>query len=282
MNSQRMSLARLALAAASLAAIASASHAQPALPNDFESASSLMDPMFSFFGGVQGFGTESSTTAVFSGQSMRVWGNFRPDPIFRSAGVGVGWLSLPTPALNVPADAAFFSITVKAPTTTGQFSLKANFIEDDDADGILDEVDADDQWDIPTQLIPQNATTIFNIPLTSLLDANPLVGNDTLNITTTSRIAFTLTFETRTTNPGGIVQTPTEFFVDHAGFFSTAQTIPTTCLADYNHAAGVTLQDIFDFLTDWFNSDPRADINTSGGVSLQDIFDFVTAWFAGC
>jgi hypothetical protein len=53
------------------------------------------------------------------------------------------------------------------------------------------------------------------------------------------------------------------------------------CKADYNHAGGVSVQDIFDFLAGYFTGDPRADFN-GGGVSVQDIFDFLAAYFTGC
>jgi hypothetical protein len=54
------------------------------------------------------------------------------------------------------------------------------------------------------------------------------------------------------------------------------------CLADYNHVGGVTVQDIFDFLSGYFTLSPNADINGSGAVSVQDIFDFLSVYFAGC
>lgn len=54
------------------------------------------------------------------------------------------------------------------------------------------------------------------------------------------------------------------------------------CPADYNGVGGVTVQDIFDFLSDWFSNVPRADFNGAGGITVQDVFDFLTAWFAGC
>ena len=53
------------------------------------------------------------------------------------------------------------------------------------------------------------------------------------------------------------------------------------CKAEFNHAGGVSVQDIFDFLAAYFAGDPSADIN-GGGVSVQDIFDFLAAYFAGC
>jgi hypothetical protein len=68
------------------------------------------------------------------------------------------------------------------------------------------------------------------------------------------------------------------------------------CRANYNKSApgagapgGVSVQDIFDFLTGYFSSDPCANTNDSApgpnapnGVSVQDIFDFLAAYFAGC
>ncbi len=61
-----------------------------------------------------------------------------------------------------------------------------------------------------------------------------------------------------------------------------ANNLTPCCLADYNHASGITVQDIFDFLAGYFPGDAKADIN-GGGVTVQDIFDFLAAYFAsGC
>jgi hypothetical protein len=54
------------------------------------------------------------------------------------------------------------------------------------------------------------------------------------------------------------------------------------CAADFNQSGGVTVQDIFDFLTAWNADLAAADFNQSGGVTVQDIFDFLAAWNAGC
>ncbi len=54
------------------------------------------------------------------------------------------------------------------------------------------------------------------------------------------------------------------------------------CAADFNGVNGVTVQDIFDFLTAWLAGNSSADFNHVNGVTVQDIFDFLTAWLAGC
>jgi hypothetical protein len=55
----------------------------------------------------------------------------------------------------------------------------------------------------------------------------------------------------------------------------------TCCPANFDHVGGLSVADIFAFLTAWFNGDPQADFN-GGGLSVSDIFTFLTAWFAGC
>ena len=46
--------------------------------------------------------------------------------------------------------------------------------------------------------------------------------------------------------------------------------------------AGVTVQDIFSFLSAWFANDPRANFNGVNGIEVGDIFAFLSAWFARC
>jgi trimeric autotransporter adhesin len=64
------------------------------------------------------------------------------------------------------------------------------------------------------------------------------------------------------------------------------------CDADHNHDGFLTVQDIFDFLNDWFagcigsplpgGCMSDADFNHDATLGVQDIFDFLSAWFAGC
>jgi hypothetical protein len=56
------------------------------------------------------------------------------------------------------------------------------------------------------------------------------------------------------------------------------------CYANYNHNSTLEVQDIFDFLNDWFAGKkialPGGD-GTNGTLEVQNIFDFLNAWFAG-
>lgn len=54
------------------------------------------------------------------------------------------------------------------------------------------------------------------------------------------------------------------------------------CAADFDGQDGVTVQDIFAFLSAWFDGGHGADFNGQDGITVQDIFDFLSAWFVGC
>jgi hypothetical protein len=57
---------------------------------------------------------------------------------------------------------------------------------------------------------------------------------------------------------------------------------PLCCRADFNCSGTLGTQDIFDFLSAWFEDDPRADFDGNGQFTEQDVFAFLNAWFAGC
>lgn len=73
-------------------------------------------------------------------------------------------------------------------------------------------------------------------------------------------------------------------FVSTAACNATVQATTPCCHADFNKIGGVTVQDIFDFLSAWFGANPIANItsNGSGAPTVQSIFDFLTVWFTGC
>jgi hypothetical protein len=75
--------------------------------------------------------------------------------------------------------------------------------------------------------------------------------------------------------------------VNADGTYSGALTSTTSpcCFSNYNHNSGLEVQDIFDFLNDWFAGKaiaiPGGDGTSTTGLAVQNIFNFLNAWFAG-
>jgi hypothetical protein len=265
---------------------------QSVLPNDFEVPAASFGPLFAYFGGVQSFGVEPSTMPLYSGASLRAFANFRHDNLFRVAGFAVGTLGVDRGpgGFTTPANPAFFSVTIKGPEVAapatyaaGQLQLIVTLREDDDGDGVIDIAGADDEWE-SANIAVLPGTNVYNIPMAEFADTDPVVGNGVQNFGTTGRMAAILTFETRTTYPGGIIESPRAVWIDHAGLFAAAQALPTgtRCAADVNRDGSVTVQDLFDFLGAWFGGQGAADFNNAGGVTLQDVFDYLGAFFTPC
>jgi hypothetical protein len=59
-------------------------------------------------------------------------------------------------------------------------------------------------------------------------------------------------------------------------------TITPVCAAEADGAAGLSVQDIFAYLGEWFAGDIRADFDGDHTLSVVDIFAYLAAWFAGC
>ena len=58
--------------------------------------------------------------------------------------------------------------------------------------------------------------------------------------------------------------------------------VPIECRADFNQDGMTGTQDIFDYLSAWFEQDIAADTSRDETVTQQDMFDFLSLWFAGC
>lgn len=267
--------------ALSLSGILASVAAAQTLPNEFETPGVALQPLFSYFGGVNGFGVEHSTQTVHSGNSNHVWANFRSD-IFSIAGFAVGTLGISAPQLARPAGANTVSVTINAPQTTGTLGVILTFREDDDGDNAIDVNGDDDQWEAgPIFLTP--GLQVINIPIASLEDSNPGIGNDINNLMTTGRIGYFLTFETRNAWPGGRIITPVSIYVDHLGFYVGAQTLPPGgCEVDFDNSGIADVPDVFSFLSLWFAGNAAANFDGQNGVDVPDIFAFLAAWFAGC
>lgn len=77
---------------------------------------------------------------------------------------------------------------------------------------------------------------------------------------------------------------PNTLFVATSACNAAGNNASPCCRADFNHAAGITVGDIFDFLNLWFSSSPTADFDGNGAAAptVSSIFSFLNAWFAGC
>jgi len=102
--------------------------------------------------------------------------------------------------------------------------------------------------------------------------------------TTTQRLdagAHTLIFEAGDVN---------DHILDSVAFITNLRTGTGTvgtgpsddCRTDFDGSGTINVQDIFDFLTAWFDGERDADFNGSHAIEVQDIFAFLAAWFAGC
>ncbi len=259
--------------------MASGAMGQVSLPSDFGAPSSVFSPISSYFGGVSGFGARGSDTVVFEGASMEAWANFRRDAFFSIAGFTIGTPVMTGANLSVPAGAAYLSIAVKAPAS-GRLSMALAVREDDNGDLAIDAAGDDDQWETADILL-QPGTAIYNIPIGDLVDADPDAGNNIRNFGTTGAMQIRLTFETRRSYPGGMIETPTSLFVDHIGFFVEPQVLPApTCPADINGDGGVDGDDVIAYFAAWDVSD--ADFNGDGGTDGDDTIAFFASWDAGC
>jgi hypothetical protein len=84
--------------------------------------------------------------------------------------------------------------------------------------------------------------------------------------------------------PGGCVGTNRVFAGLSTACNPAGNSSTPCCAADFNHANGLSVQDIFDYLNAWFALSPSAAFGGNGLRTpvVQDIFEFLGGWFAGC
>ena len=133
----------------------------------------------------------------------------------------------------------------------------------------------------PGDLVPQNTDMVFNVDLhqREALDAirQGLAGG---------RVEFLITSLSITDQQASTVpRFYTRGWVAANGPDAAAHPAKldvVVCISqpgDWNCDHQVQVQDIFDFLADWFAG--NGDFNADGATAVQDIFDFLSAWFAG-
>jgi hypothetical protein len=282
------------LALLSLCAIAPVAVAQGTIPNDFEPGSTLLSPVSSYFGGVGTFGARPSTTTIHSGRSLELWANFQHDTFFHIAGFQTGLVDLPRAALTFPANADTLSVTVRPPTA-GRLQMSIAIREDDDGDGVYDSAN-DDSWESSFVLL-DTTTNVYNIPVALLTLGNPGSGNGVLNLNTSPSMGIVVTFETRASLPGGIVEHPVSILVDHLGLYVGNQTIPPqACPADLDDGSGtgthdnaVDINDLIYFIARFEAGSIAADLDNGSmtgtpdqAVTIDDLLFFLVRFEAGC
>ena len=263
--------------------------AAPPMPNELDSPPEMLGRLFSYFGGVGSFEVTASDRLVFSNGSAEIFAGFRPDA-FNVAGFAVGTLGVSAPDLAVSPGADRFSATIEWPGP-GSLSFFVTIREDDNANGTIDPGAGDDEWETANvMLLP--GVHVYNLPYSAFVLANPGEGNGVRNFNTIGRMAYFLTFETRSAYPGGKITTPRVLYADHVGLYVGDQSIPPApCAADYN---GDTTPDVLDFL-DFFDDFSlceggvapcgeigSADVNGDTLVDILDFLEFLDAFGTGC
>jgi hypothetical protein len=127
----------------------------------------------------------------------------------------------------------------------------------------------------PGALVPQDAIMSFTLDQRSpgaMKHLQESIAGGRLNLMVTSL------YESSQQNPVVPRLATKEYAADLGGASSSLvmDVRVRTDIADWNCSGVVSVQDIFDFLTDFDAG--RSDFNLNGFTSVQDIFDFLSAW----
>ncbi|MCA9283541.1 MAG: hypothetical protein KDA30_16075, partial [Phycisphaerales bacterium] len=113
-------------------------------------------------------------------------------------------------------------------------------------------------------------------------------GNGIQNFTTSSTMAYIINFETRASNPGGLITVPVTMYIDHVGFYTGPQSIPTpSCPGDIaNNDSMVDVDDLNAILSVFGSSvgpgDPRDLANADGIIDVDDLNVILANFGATC
>lgn len=250
--------------------------AAPPMPNEFETLGDELSPLFAYFGGVTAWGSSLSTQSIHSGGSLEVWADLQPDWAAFS-GFAIGTYGISSPQLNIDPFADTFSLTIQAPAN-GQLSFYVAVREDDNGDGVIDVVNFDDEWETSSIMLDAG-TQVYNFAFSDFIDVDPVIGNNVPNFNTTGRIAYFLIFESYDSYPGGHINEPVSFLVDHIGFYVGPQSLPNPQPADLTGDGIVNVTDLLMLLSGWgICAGCPADITGDGLVNVTDLLTLLSAW----
>lgn len=244
------------------------------LPAEFDESTPDINRLYSYFGGVVSWSIANSPNVIHTGDSCAVSINFASS-FFNANGVGLGSSLVTGAALDVPAGADHFSLTVQSPPE-GILSVSVTIREDDNLDGVIDVGNGDDEW-VSLARFLEPGTNVYNIPFSEFVDSGAGDGNGAQNFTTSSTMAYIINFETRASNPGGLITVPVTMYIDHIGFYEGPQSIPTpSCPGDIANGDGLVDVDDLNALLSVFGTsvgvgDPRDLANNDGGVDVDDL-----------
>lgn len=271
---------RTAVLPAFLAALAGHALAQPTVPAEFDGSGDLLDRLFTV-GGVSSLQVSSSAQTVYDNGSMQVDIGFVAGGFFSFSTAGIGVLNAGS-GFNVAATADTFSITILAPDPLpGGLELEVTLRDDDNADGLVDIGNDDDEWEaLPLSVLP--GLHVYNIPLAAFDDLNPGTGNDTPDFGTGPTGAMIITLATSTSMANGRIEVPLQLLIDHAGVYTGDQILPTQCVADTNGDGTLSPADFNAWIQAFNTQSPACDQNADAACTPQDFNAWILNFNTGC
>jgi hypothetical protein len=122
---------------------------------------------------------------------------------------------------------------------------------------------------------------VYGAPLCPIIDNTAIVCNDDQGPSCGGPGSNTLTSKVQFNTVSG-----QDYYIRVGGYSSSQGDVVMSitnfnnCPCDWNGVNGISVQDIYDFLSSW--SAGNGDFNQLNGNTVQDIYDFLSCWSAGC
>lgn len=255
--------------------------AQPQIPSEFDAPGASLDRLFTL-GGVASFQVSPSAQTIFEGGSYQLNIGFSASGVFQFSSVGLGVLNTGAGAFLTDAAGDTFSITIRTPEpAVGGLELFVTLRDDDNNDGVIDAAGDDDEWSSEAITLSPG-TAVYNIALADFEDINPGTGNDLRDFAGGPAGAMVLVLQSSTSLPGGRIETPISVWIDHAGVYAGAQTLPVDCLADTNGDGALSPADFSAWIAAFNAVSAACDQNGDGACTPADFSAWIANYNAGC